>query len=399
MVGGDHGLALAGVDQDRVDGLAGDELDGGGEARAAHAGNASVLNDLYDVLGAQVFQGALGLDGFVESVLVVVADHHGQAASGGGVDALFDGDDFAADAGVDRRADESGLLADLLADLDMIAYLHDGVGGLAGGLREGDDHDIRLGEDLNGAVLAHFLALGRMHTAVIAVQTLLANGLHIFADDLEIDFVVVAQLYRLLFELFEPSGLLKLAVDLLPGAVFVGIDLTLAVLCTAALSVEKTLGAVDHRADAPGDVQEALRAGVTGFFGKSHAVMTCVIEGIAGSEDGLLHQLRHSLDAQTAGDHEHALGALGDHSGQLPLGLDPVAQKIDLEGARDGFALFLGKLYECLAVGLIDGCELLEALVAGNNEDLVRTGEHRGELFGILQPVLGIVLQFLTFLT
>ena len=127
--------------------------------------------------------------------------------------------------------------------------------------------------------------------------------------------------------------------------------------------------------------------------------MACVVQGIAGRENGLFHQLRHGLNAQTAGDDENALGPLGDKIPELSFRLGPVAQEIDLDRTGDGLALFLGELDKRFAVGLLDGCEFPEALVTGYNEDVVRSGQKRCKLFGAFQPVLGIVLQFLTFLT
>ena len=42
--------------------------------------------------------------------------------------------------------------------------------------------------------------------------------------------------------------------------------------------------------------------------------------------------------------------------------------------------------------------KLFEALVTSHDEDLVRFGQERRKLVDLFQPVLGIVLQFLTFL-
>ena len=49
-------------------------------------------------------------------------------------------------------------------------------------------------------------------------------------------------------------------------------------------------------------------------------------------------------------------------------------------------------------VRLIDGREFLEALVAGDDEKVVLTGQNLGKLFGSFQLVLGIVFQLITFL-
>ena len=81
------------------------------------------------------------------------------------------------------------------------------------------------------------------------------------------------------------------------------------------------------------------------------------------------------------------------------VGLSLVAQEIDPCGASDGLALFGSQLHKCLAIGLIQRFKFLETLVAGQNEDLVGTGQNAVQLFLCLQLILGIVFQLLTFLT
>ena len=62
-------------------------------------------------------------------------------------------------------------------------------------------------------------------------------------------------------------------------------------------------------------------------------------------------------------------------------------------------ALFRGELDKFVAIRLIHGYKFLEALVTGNHEELVLALQQGGQFLVPLQPVLGIVLQFLTFLT
>ena len=80
MVGGQVRLALGAVDQNRVDGLAGLQLDIGGERRAAHAHDALLLDDLNDLVGRQLLKRLVGDDGLVERILAVVLDDDAQDA-------------------------------------------------------------------------------------------------------------------------------------------------------------------------------------------------------------------------------------------------------------------------------------------------------------------------------
>ena len=62
-------------------------------------------------------------------------------------------------------------------------------------------------------------------------------------------------------------------------------------------------------------------------------------------------------------------------------------------------ALLGGDVYKCIAIRLVGGFKFLETLVAGDDEQIVGTGDDRCQLVHCLQLILGIVFQLLTFLT
>ena len=123
--------------------------------------------------------------------------------------------------------------------------------------------------------------------------------------------------------------------------------------------------------------------------------MPSVVEGVRGGKNGDLHGIGYGLDAQPAADHEDVLCPFRDL--QRLFGLSPVAEEIRLQGACHGLSLILQHLYELIAVGLLNGLELLEALVAGEHEDVVGAVKIRSQLFRGFKAVPGIVKQFLTF--
>ena len=301
---------------------------------------------------------------------------------------------------MDRGADEARGLADELADLHIVADLDHGVGRGADVLGHGDDDLVRLREARQRDVLGELLALRRVDAAVIAVKAPFADGLDVVVDDLEVDLVVVAQLNGLGLELLQAALGGQAGVDLLPGAVLVGADLALAVLRAAALAVDEALGAVHDGADAAGEVQIALGAGVAGLLRQRHAVVARVVQGIGRGDHGEIDAVRHGLDAEAAGDHDDVLRALGDavELCQLALGLGLVAEEIELDAGRDGLPALRGDAQEFLTIRLIDRFKLLETLVAGDDKEVVLALELRRKLVDSLQLVLGVVLQFLTFL-
>ena len=262
-----------------------------------------------------------------------------------------------------------------------------------------DHHGLRLGEADQSDVLSGFLTLDRMDAAVVAVEAALADLLDVLIDDLEVDLGVVTQLDGLGSQFAQTALSCQLLLDLLPGAVLVGADFALAVLGAAALAVEQALGAVNDGADAAGDVQVALSAGLASLLGQGHAVVTGVIQGITGGKDGHVSHFSHSLNTQTAGDDHDVLGTLGDQILHLLEGLSLVAQEINAGRACHILAVFSGKSLECIAIRFLESFKSLETLVASHHEQVVRSGQDLRQLIGCLQRILGIVFQLLTFLT
>ena len=187
--------------------------------------------------------------------------------------------------------------------------------------------------------------------------------------------------------------------DLLPGAVLIGADLTLAVLGAATLTVDQALGAVNDGADAAGHVQIALSAGIASLLGQRHTVMAGVVQRVGSSKDRQLHKICHSLDTQTARGYQHSLSAFGDQAFKQLGGSGFVAHKIHLGRAGDRFAHLSDRSGQLLAIRLMIGFKFFETLVAGQDEEIIHTAQSGSQLFSSLQPILCIVFQLLTFLT
>ena len=146
-----------------------------------------------------------------------------------------------------------------------------------------------------------------MNATIVSVQSVLSDRLHVIIDHLKVNLGVITYLYRLVQELFQTTLFCQSLVDLLPCAVLVRIHFTFSVLCSAALSVHKTLGTVDDRTDASGNVQIALCTCIAALLGKCHAVMSSVVKGITCCNHRLACQIRNCLDTKTTGDHNYIL--------------------------------------------------------------------------------------------
>ena len=109
--------------------------------------------------------------------------------------------------------------------------------------------------------------------------------------------------------------------------------------------------------------------------------MADVVQGIGRGEDGNRFQVRHGLHAQAAGDDHHVLGSLRQSAFQLLFGLDLVAQKVHPGGAGDALAQGFGQGNKFAALRLFGGIKFLEALVAGNNKEVVLSRKHSFQLF------------------
>ena len=372
MVGSQVGLALGTVDKYSVNGLSGLQFDIGGEGGAAHTNDTLFLDDLNDLVRGQLFQRLIGHHGFMKRVLAVIFDDHTHYTGPLiGMGMGFHCNDRAADTGMHRSADKSCLLADKLTNFHGIARLNHGIRRGANVHRQRDDHGVRLGEFLQRQMLGVLLVLCRMDTAVEALVTLGAGLGHISLDLIHIGHGVVPQLNGLIQKLPGSPLLFQTLVNLFPGTVLFGIDFAFAVLSTAALTVDQTLGAVHNGTDAAGDVQITLGTGAAGFLGQGHAVMTDVVQGIRCRKDGNGCQIRHSLHAQTARNDHHILGSFRHNTSQLLFGLDLVAQEVYLCGSGNVLSLRLRNGSKVTAFRLFGCVELLVALVAGNHKEVV----------------------------
>ena len=103
--------------------------------------------------------------------------------------------------------------------------------------------------------------------------------------------------------------------------------------------------------------------------------MARIIQRIAGRVDRSAGQSRNRLDSKAARSHKDMLGPFRNHILQLLLCLGTVAQEIDSRGARNLFSLLGDKLLELTALWFVNGFKFLEALVAGNDEQIVFIGQ------------------------
>ena len=121
--------------------------------------------------------------------------------------------------------------------------------------------------------------------------------------------------------------------------------------------------------------------------------MAGVIEGIGCRKHGNGLQIRHGLHAQTAGNDDHILGSFGYDTCQFLFGLNLIAQEVHLYRAGNVLALLLGNGRKAAALRLFGRVELLEALVAGDNKEVILPRKQAFQLIPVLQHILGIVHQ------
>ena len=283
---------------------------------------------------------------------------------------------------MDVGADEARLFADQLANLHGVAGLDNRVGRCANVHGQRDDDGIGLRELLQCQVLGVLLVLHGVHAAIEALIALGPGFGHILLDGVHIDLGVVPQLHGLVQEFLGSALLFQALVDLLPGAVLLGVNFALAVLGAAALAVDQALGAVHNGANAAGDVQIALGAGTAGLLGQGHAMMAHIVQGIGCGENRHICQVCHGLHAQAAGDDHHIFRAFGDC--QLFLRLHLVAEEVQLGSSSDVFPLALSDGGKFAALRLFSRAELLEAFVAGHHKKVILPGENAFQLFGAL---------------
>ena len=301
-------------------------------------------------------------------------------------------------AGVYICADKCRSFCDQLADLHSIAHFDDRGGRCACVHGDRDHNGIRLREFCQRDLFSQLFALAWMNTSVISGQPAVTDLFYEIVDDFEIGFGIITQLNWLIQESLLTSLCFQSLVDLFPCAVLLRVHLAFAVLCAAALAVQKTLGAVDDRTDAAGQVEVALCACVTGLLGQCHAMLSDVIQRITCSDDWKILHFRNDLDTQTTGNDGNEICAFRNSAFQLFLAEELIAQKIDLDDTCDVLALFRGQFDELVAIVLIDRLKFLETFVTGDNENVVLVGKQSSQLFVIFQYILGIVHPFSPFL-
>ena len=242
-------------------------------------------------------------------------------------------------------------------------------------------------------MLGIILVLGGMHAAVEALKASGSGFGDVGLDLVDASHGVVTQLNRLMEEFLRPALLFESLIDLLPSAVFFGIDLALAVFRAAALPVDKTLRAVHDGTDAARRVQIALGAGAAGLLRERHAMMADIIQRIGCGKRGNRSKIGHRLHAQSAGNDNNVFRSLGDKACKRFFGLDLVAQEVYLDRTGDVLALLLGNGRKAVALRLFGRVELLEALVAGDNKEVILPGKQAFQLIPVFQHILGIVHQ------
>ena len=146
-----------------------------------------------------------------------------------------------------------------------------------------------------------------MNTAIVSVQSVISDRFDIIIDNLEINFGEITNLHRLIEEFFQTALFCQSLVDLFPCTVLVRIHFAFSVLCSAALSIYKTLRTVDDRTDASGNVQITLCTCITALLRKCHAMMASVVKGIACGNNRLASQIRNSLNTKTTGNYYYIL--------------------------------------------------------------------------------------------
>ncbi|MPM32106.1 hypothetical protein SDC9_78665 [bioreactor metagenome] len=165
MVACDVGLALRAVDDHGVDlaDTAGN-LHMGGEGCAAHADNASFLDDLHHLFDGECIGVRGSLDLFAQLVFHVVFDHDGGHVAPHGIGTGLHGLYRAGNAGVNRCA-QAAELADFLSDLHMVTRFDKGCARSAEVHGHGDDHLSRGRQLFDGLFIGGGLHIMGMNTA------------------------------------------------------------------------------------------------------------------------------------------------------------------------------------------------------------------------------------------
>ena len=142
----------------------------GGESRAAHTGDAGILDDLDDLGSSQRIHIVPMLDGGVGSVLEVIFDDHRHHAPAVAEGPGLNGSDLARDTGVDGGA-QTGGLTDELSHFHLIPYGHHRLTGGTDVHGHRDHHLLgRLGQRNRGLVLGQVFVFSGMDPAEELIQ-------------------------------------------------------------------------------------------------------------------------------------------------------------------------------------------------------------------------------------
>ena len=110
-------------------------------------------------------------------------------------------------------------------------------------------------------------------------------------------------------------------------------------------------------------------------------MMADIIQRIGCGKRGNRSKIGHRLHAQSAGNDNNVFRSLGDKACKRLFGLDLVAQEVYLDRTGDVLALRLSDGGKAAAIRLLRGFELFEALVAGDDEEIVLPRQHAFKLF------------------
>ena len=160
MIGRQVRLALRAVNDEHLDGLAlgWAQLHRGGEGRAAQTHNASVAHDLLQFRRRQAF--GMIVEGQLHPlILVVVINDDGHGLTAIGQNAGLNIHHRTGHGCVDRRGHEATRFTDELTHTNVVALLHQRLGGSADMLRQRNDDPRRRGQHFNGVQAIDCLAV------------------------------------------------------------------------------------------------------------------------------------------------------------------------------------------------------------------------------------------------
>ena len=110
-------------------------------------------------------------------------------------------------------------------------------------------------------------------------------------------------------------------------------------------------------------------------------MVTHIVQGICCGESRYGLQIRNRLNPQTAGNDNNIFRSLGNDPGKLLCSLHLIAKEVHVYRAGDMFSLLMRKGSKVTAFRFYGGVELLEALIAGNNEEIVLLREDAFQFF------------------